>query len=107
MSDKVDKVDNAKKARDTLTSIYSFYATNRDTIESVPSFVSKSSGHIPIAIQVPSAEQTEGLKKTLRELLDAKEGIDGISDRDRQLMVEAANSSTIKRRKIREPGARE
>jgi hypothetical protein len=38
------------------------------------------------------------LKKTLKELLGIKDVIDGLSDRDRQLMTEAANASTIRRR---------
>ncbi|KAJ5291430.1 hypothetical protein N7478_000681 [Penicillium angulare] len=91
--------DKAKKARDTLSSIYAFYSHNRNSLERVPSFMSQSSGDIPIAVQVPSEEQTEQLKKELREMMQAKEAIDGLSDRDRQIMLQVANASTIKRRK--------
>ncbi|EQL28322.1 hypothetical protein BDFG_08936 [Blastomyces dermatitidis ATCC 26199] len=87
-----------KEARDTLSSIYSFYAANQDTVENVPSFISSSSGDIPIAVQIPSAEQTEELKKHLKMLIETQEAIAGISERDRRLMIEAADASTIKRR---------
>ncbi|OAX78784.1 hypothetical protein ACJ72_06904 [Emergomyces africanus] len=90
--------DKAKEARDTLSSIYSFYAANQDTVENVPSFISSSSGDIPIAVQIPSAEQTEELKKHLKTLIETQEAIDGISERDWRLMLEAADASTIKRR---------
>jgi hypothetical protein len=93
-----DKADKKKKARDTLSSIFSYYNANKETLDRVPSFVSNSSGDIPIAVQIPSAEQTEELKKTLKGLLEVKEVIDGLSDRDKQLMTEAANASTIRRR---------
>lgn len=93
-----DKVDKKKKARDTLSSIFSYYEANKETIENSPSFISDGSRDIPIAVQIPSAEQTEELKKTLKELLEVKDVIDGLSDRDRQLMTEAANASTIRRR---------
>ncbi|KMW69178.1 hypothetical protein BDDG_13342 [Blastomyces dermatitidis ATCC 18188] len=89
--------DKAKDARDTLSSIYS-YAANQDTVENVPSFISSSSGDIPIAVQIPSAEQTEELKKHLKMLIETQEAIAGISERDRRLMIEAADASTIKRR---------
>jgi hypothetical protein len=94
-----DKVDKKKKARDTLSSIFSYYKKNEETIENIPSsFISDSSRDIPIAVQIPSAEQTEELKKTLKELLGVKDVIDGLSARDKQLMTEAANASTIRRR---------
>lgn len=97
-----DKVDKKKKARDTLSSIFSYYKKNEETIENIPSsFISDSSRDIPIAIQIPSAEQTEELKKTLKELLGVKDVIDGLSARDKQIMTEVANASTIKRRKNR------
>ena len=92
------KSTKTKKARDTLSSIFSYYETNKESIENVPSFISDSSRDIPIAVQIPSAEQTEDLKKTLKGLLEVKDVIDGLSDRDRQLMTEAANASTIRRR---------
>ncbi|KAK2808388.1 hypothetical protein FQN50_004773 [Emmonsiellopsis sp. PD_5] len=90
--------DKAREARDTLSSIYSFYAANQDSVENIPSFISSASGDIPIAVQVPSAEQTEGLKKHLKSLIEAREVIDSISEKDRQLMIEAAGASTIKRK---------
>lgn len=51
-----------QRARDTLNSIYSFYAVNGDSVERVPSCLSDSSREVPLIIQkdrVPSAEQTE------------------------------------------------
>ena len=97
-----DKVDKKKKARDTLSLIFSYYKKNEETIENIPSsFISDSSRDIPIAVQIPSAEQTEELKKTLKELLGVKDVIDGLSARDKQIMTEVANASTIKRRKNR------
>lgn len=92
--------DKVKKARDTLGSIYSFYATNRESLQRVPSFVSDSSRDIPILFEtntVPTAEQTEQFKKDLAELVETKEAIDQIPERERQMMMEAANASTIKR----------
>ncbi|KAK2737075.1 hypothetical protein FQN55_001287 [Onygenales sp. PD_40] len=93
--------DKAKKARDTLSSIYSFYAANRDSLDRVPSFLSKSSGDIPIIVQVdkvPSSEQAEALKNQLRELTGTKELIDSIPSEEWQMMVQVANASTIKRK---------
>ncbi|EDN06611.1 hypothetical protein I7I51_09018 [Histoplasma capsulatum] len=92
--------DKAKKARDTLGSIYSFYAANHDSLERVPSFMSDSSRDLPIIFQtdtVPTAEETEQLKKNLSDLIKTQEIIDQIPDQERQLMIEAANASTIKR----------
>ncbi|RAL01211.1 uncharacterized protein BO80DRAFT_444659 [Aspergillus ibericus CBS 121593] len=71
-----------KRERDTLSSIYSYYKTNEQNLEHVPSFISDGSGDIPIALAVPSADQTEEYKQTLRELLQIKEVIDGISARE-------------------------
>ncbi|EEQ86220.2 hypothetical protein RJZ56_004129 [Blastomyces dermatitidis] len=93
-------IDKAKKARDTLGSIYSFYAANRDSLERVPSFMSDSSRDLPIIFQtdpVPTAEETEQLKKNLSDLIKTQEIFNQIPDQQRQLMVEAANASTIKR----------
>lgn len=47
---------------------------------------------------IPSAEQTEALKNELKELLKTQEVIDNIPENERQLMIEAANSSTIRRK---------
>ncbi|OAX80132.1 hypothetical protein ACJ72_05539 [Emergomyces africanus] len=84
--------DKAKKARDTLA--------NRDSLERVPSFMSDSSRDLPIIFQtdtVPTAEDTEQLKQDLSDLTKTQEIIDQIPDQEWQLMIEAANSSTIKR----------
>ncbi|OJD22280.1 hypothetical protein ACJ73_06375 [Blastomyces percursus] len=52
-------------------------------VENVPSFISSSSGDIPIAVQISSVEQTEELKKQLKTLIETQEAIDSISERDR------------------------
>ncbi|KAK2808893.1 hypothetical protein FQN50_004369 [Emmonsiellopsis sp. PD_5] len=93
--------DKAKEARDTLSSIYSFYAANRDSLDSIPSFMSKSSREIPIIVQadnIPSPEHAENLKKQLKELTGTKELMDSIPSEEWQMMVQAANASTIKRK---------
>ncbi|KAG9258666.1 uncharacterized protein F5Z01DRAFT_643862 [Emericellopsis atlantica] len=93
--------DTTKKARDTLSSIYSFYEANKDTLERAPSFLSDTSRDIQIGLRssvVPSAEQTEELKKDLRELVKTKEALGNIPAAELQLMMEAANASTIRRK---------
>ncbi|KAM4058840.1 hypothetical protein HRG_008275 [Hirsutella rhossiliensis] len=98
MSDSERKV---KRARDTLSSIYSFYVKNRESIENVPSFISNSSREVQIKITastVPSAEQTEELKAELRELARTQEVINSIPESERRAMIEAATASTIRRK---------
>ncbi|PYI02491.1 hypothetical protein BO78DRAFT_422537 [Aspergillus sclerotiicarbonarius CBS 121057] len=87
-----------KRARDTLSLIYSYYKTNENTIENVPSWISNSSGDIPIAVDIPTAAQTEECKETLKELTAIKQVIDGIPARERQMMLDAAYASTIRRK---------
>lgn len=96
-----DAADKVKKARDTLSSIYSFYANNRDSVDNVPLFVRESGEEIAMTLDVgtvPSAEQTEELKKQLKELIGTQETINNIPAKERQAMVEAANASTIRRK---------
>ncbi|KAG8407065.1 hypothetical protein J3458_020559 [Metarhizium acridum] len=93
--------DIVNKARDTLSSIYSFYAANRETLDRIPFFISQSSREIPMMLRsstVPSAEQTEEMKKQLQGLLQTKEAIENIPARERQMMVEAAYASTVGRK---------
>ncbi|PGG95546.1 hypothetical protein AJ80_09942 [Polytolypa hystricis UAMH7299] len=90
--------DKAKEARDTLSSIYSFYAANQETLEHVPSFLSNTSAEIKIGVQIPSAQQTEGLKKHLKELIATQELLNNVSESDLRAMTKAANASTIKRK---------
>lgn len=95
--------DNTKKARDTLSSIYSFYASNKDKIEHPPSFVTDGSGDIFIGIrssEIPtSVERTEDLKKNLQEYVKMDEVIKGIPPAELKMMKDAAYASTIKRKK--------
>lgn len=95
--------DNTKKARDTLSSIYSFYASNKDKIENPPSFVTDGSGDILIGMrssEIPtSVERTEGLKKNLQGYVKIDEVIKGIPPTELKMMTDAAYASTIKRKK--------
>lgn len=63
--------------------------------------MSLSSRDIPIMLQtdsIPSAEETEELKRQLRELIQTRELVDSIPPAELQMMVQAANSSTIRRK---------
>lgn len=95
-----DSSKTVKRAQDTLSSIYSFYATNRESIENAPSFMNSSSREVPFimrASNVPSAEKTEKLKAKLGELVKMQEAINNIPEAERMIMIEAANASTIRR----------
>lgn len=91
----------AKRARDTLSSIYSFYAANRESLERVPSFLSQSSRDVPLFLAPDNVQHTEDeiedLKKELQEYVQIKEIMEGMSAAEQQLMFQAAYASTIKR----------
>ncbi|KFA75560.1 hypothetical protein S40288_11415 [Stachybotrys chartarum IBT 40288] len=76
--------DTAKRARDTLSSIYSFYANNKDDLERVPSFISDASREVPFVLRTsnpPTAEQVKSLNGDLRDIVATKEAIDNIPAR--------------------------
>ncbi|KEY72773.1 hypothetical protein S7711_10586 [Stachybotrys chartarum IBT 7711] len=93
--------DTVKRARDTLSSIYSFYANNKDDLERVPSFISDASREVPFVLRTsnpPTAEQVKSLKGDLRDIVATKEAIDNIPAKERELMIQAANASTVRRK---------
>lgn len=93
--------DKVKRARNTMSSLLSYYFTNRESLERIPSFVSDTSQEIMIRLQsntVPSAEQAEELKKQLNELVATQEAINNIPAWERQRMIEAAKTSAGRRK---------
>ncbi|KAJ8129102.1 hypothetical protein O1611_g4531 [Lasiodiplodia mahajangana] len=70
----------------TLSSMYSFYHRNRESLESVP--YSVSHGRIPLIFVTRTVRSAEEGKKKLRDLLDTRKIIEDISDWELELMTE-------------------
>ncbi len=94
--------DGDQKARESFASIFSYYQHNRESLENVPNWVNRpESGNITVTIHastVPSNEQTEAYKKELKELLQMKETLDKLTEEEKQVMIQAANSSKARRK---------
>ena len=90
------------QARQSFGSILNYYLYNRETIENVPDWVdSPESGVIIIGLSptaAPSAEKTESYKEHLRGLLAAEKNFKDLPDEERDLMIQAANSSKVRRK---------
>lgn len=85
-----------KRARDTLSELYSFYQANRDSV------LSNSSGNILIGLDLtpvppPAAEKVKELKENLGELAKDEEVIQGVPADLLQIMVAVATTSSLKR----------
>ncbi|KAK2811325.1 hypothetical protein FQN50_002201 [Emmonsiellopsis sp. PD_5] len=100
-----DTKSTAEEARDSLSSILSFYLSNRESIQNVPSWVVEAAetGSIKIALSpslVPilSDDQVEVKKDDLRAQLRLNETMDNLTEEEKRLMIEAANTSRIKRK---------
>ncbi|KAL9126295.1 MAG: hypothetical protein Q9217_004644, partial [Psora testacea] len=95
--------DATQKARESFASILSYYEKNFSSLESVPDWAKRvSSGEIQISVAkgaVPSAEQSEELKKELEEALKTQDAINNLSTIEKELMAQAAKESIKKRRK--------
>ena len=92
--------DSVEQARDSFGSILSYYRHNHESMESVPRWVdSADSSSVIISLSstvAPSAEQTESYKEHLRELLAVEKDFDDLPGQERDLMIQAANSSKVK-----------
>ena len=91
-----------EKARESFSSILSYYLHNRESLERLPSWVTESSksGSIPIALSpslMPkSDEQVEAEKQKLKQTVS--DSLPKLADKEKELMIQAANSSKIKRK---------
>ena len=91
-----------QKARESFSSILSYYLHNRESLENFPTWVDRpDSGTITIGVAtgtVPSADQTEQYKQELKELLATQEAINKLSPAEKQIMNQAANTSKARRK---------
>jgi hypothetical protein len=97
-----DSKSPEEKARESFSSILSYYLHNRESLERLPSWVTESSqsGSIPIALSpslMPASdEQVEVEKQKLKERVS--DALSKLTEKEKQLMTQAANSSKIKRK---------
>ncbi|EGD89309.2 hypothetical protein H112_02929 [Trichophyton rubrum D6] len=88
-----DNKSSEEKARESFSSILSYYLHNRESLERIPSWVTESSesGSIPIALSpslMPTSdEQVEAEKQKLKERVS--DALPKLSERERQLMTQA------------------
>lgn len=100
---------SAKRARDTLSRIYSWYLVNRDSLERTPSFVSTISNSsreivvVALSHDIPPEHQLGDLQQELKELTKTQEAIDALSKVERDLMLQAAQSTHSKRNANKNP----
>ena len=98
MSNKSDD----QKARESFSSILSYYLHNRESLENVPDWLeSVDSSAISMALDaktVPSNEQTEELKGELRKIIAHREALDKLSEAEKNVMILAANTSKARRK---------
>ncbi|OJD15318.1 hypothetical protein ACJ73_08989 [Blastomyces percursus] len=101
-----DNKSPEEKARESFASILSYYLNNRDSLERLPSWVTESSqsGSIPIALSpslMPASDdQVEAEKQKLKERVS--DALPKLSEKEKQLMTQAANSSKVKRKENKE-----
>lgn len=97
-----DSKSPEEQARESFSSILSYYLHNRESLERLPSWVTESSqsGSIPIALSpslMPASdEQVEAEKEKLKERVS--DTLAELTEKEKQLMTAAANSSRIKRK---------
>ncbi|WEW60186.1 hypothetical protein PRK78_005671 [Emydomyces testavorans] len=100
-----DNKQATEKARESFSSILSYYLANRESLQSIPSWLDEASdtGSILIALSpslvpVTSDDRVEEIKEDLKEQLAVQEALQNLSEKEKALMIQAANTSRIKRK---------